>query len=111
MQGELRVDDLPGEALAAARAFHADWIERAEAELGQVEALAIVLPAASYDHRDWRRALARDMARAHARKRVNVVGGSDSARVAATLAYLAGAPGVTGQYLETDGQERSDPAE
>ncbi len=63
------------------------------------------MPAAPYDHADWRRAVARDLARAYAPKRVNVVGGND---LAATLDYLAGAPGVTGQYLPLDGAGAAD---
>jgi hypothetical protein len=96
---------LPDDALGAAARFHAEYLPQAAGLLEGAEALVIVMPIAPYDHADWRRAVARDLARAHAPKRVNVVGGND---VAATLEYLANAPGVTGQYLALDGTGAGD---
>jgi len=101
MQAALCIDGLADAALEAARAFYDLWLARAEEMLGGADALAIVLPPAPYDHDGWRRAVARDLARAHAPKRVNVVSGSDQTDIGATLAYLATAPGITGQYLQT----------
>ena len=100
MQAVLVIDSLPEGAVDAARAFydqHLDGVQKAME--GDGSALAIVLPTAPRDHDDWRRALARDLARAHAPKRVNVVGTSDETRCETMLAYLRDAPGVTGQYL------------
>ena len=112
MQAELRIADLPDHALDAVGLFHAEWMDRIAEVLGKdCDALAIVLPAATYDHEDWRRAAARDLARRYAPQRVNIVGGSDADRIAATLSYLAGAPGVTGQYLVTDGKTDDDRAQ
>ena len=109
MQVELRIADLPLDALAAASVFHSKWLEQIEASLGGTgDAAAIVMPPASYNHTDWRRAAARDLARKFAPARVNIVAGSDEGKVASTLAYLAGASGVTGQYLITDGNSDSD---
>ncbi|MCX9148196.1 Rossmann fold domain-containing protein [Erythrobacter sp. WG] len=104
MQRELAVDWLPESALDAAGAFMAFRLAAARAMLADAEttALAIVLPPAGHDHRDWRLALARDLAREAAPRRVNVVAGPDGERRAATLRYLADAPGVTGQYLVCD---------
>lgn len=103
VQTELRIGDLPQGAIGAAGAFHSQWIGRIEDALGGAcEALAIILPAAAHDHSDWRRAAARDLARAHAPRRVNIVSGDDPDRVSGTISYLAGAPGITGQYLQTD---------
>jgi hypothetical protein len=62
-------------------------------------ALAIILPPAAHDHRDWRLALARDLAREAAPRRVNVVAGSPGEALEQTLRFLADAPGVTGQYM------------
>lgn len=105
-QAVLDCSALPDDALAAAARFHAEYLPRVATLLADgVESLVIVMPAAPYDHADWRRAVARDLGRAHAPRRVNVVGGN---AVAATLEFLAGAPGVTGQYLPLDGTGAGD---
>lgn len=104
-QAVLDCSALTGNPLDAAARFHAEYLPQVAGLLAGAEALAITMPAAPYDHADWRRALARDLARAHAPRRVNVVGGKD---VAATLAYLASASGVTGQYLPLDGTGAGD---
>jgi len=100
-QAVLTIDDLPQSGILASTAFVRDhlaaarrWLERADKQ-----ALAIVLPVAGPDHDDWRRTLARDLARAYAPIRVNVVGASGVEQAAPLLAYLRDAPGVTGQYL------------
>ncbi|MEE4337203.1 Rossmann fold domain-containing protein [Erythrobacter sp.] len=105
MQVVLTVETLPAEPIAASAAFHADHLAAAERMLAGdgVEAIAICLPAADTDHDDWRLALARDLARRWTPRRVNVVGGAvggaaGDAREDA-LAYLADAPGITGQYI------------
>lgn len=92
---------LPDSALDAAGAFMAFHLEAARALLGQPDcaAMAIILPPAAHDHRDWRLALARDLAREAAPVRVNVVAGPPGEARDATLRFLADAPGVTGQYL------------
>ena len=104
MQRELQIGLLPDSALDAAGAFMAFHLETARALLAEpgTSALAILLPPAAHDHRDWRRALARDLARELAPKRVNVVAGAPGAARAATLRFLADAPRVTGQYLVCD---------
>lgn len=100
MQVILRSGPLPDGAIEAAAACYRDLLPQAQVLLaGENEALAIVLPAAPADHDDWRRALARDLARAHAPRRVNVVGAGDSGAEEDLLAFLGDAPGVTGQYL------------
>jgi hypothetical protein len=101
MMRQLAVDVLPEGALDAATAFMASHLESVRAMLaeGDCTALAIILPLAAYDHRDWRQALARDLAREAAPARVNVVAGAPGATLEATLRFLSDAPGVTGQYL------------
>ena len=91
---------LPDSALAAAAQFYADILPQLPALFAQHDALALQLPAAPADHDDWRRSCARDIARAHAPARFNIIGGGDAEAVQASLAYLAGAAGVTGQYLK-----------
>lgn len=95
---------LPDAPLDAATAFMAFHLEAARALLAEPDctALAIILPPASSAHRDWRLALARDLAREAAPRRVNVVAGREGRALAETLRFLANAPGVTGQYLMCD---------
>lgn len=104
MQRELNLGPLPEGALDAAGAFMERHLDAARAILAEPDttALAIILAPAPHDHRDWRLALARDLAREGAPKRVNIVAGHHGAALAATLRFLADAPGVTGQYLACD---------
>lgn len=97
----IEVGLLPDHALDAAGAFMAFHLEAARAALAEAQttALAIILPPAPHDHRDWRLALARDLAREVTPKRVNVVAGLPGAAREATLRFLSDAPGLTGQYL------------
>ncbi len=98
---KLDVRPLPDHALDAAAAFMALHLDTARALLAEANctALTIILPPAPYDHRDWRRALARDLARGAAPKRVNIVAGHPGEARNAVLRFLADAFAVTGQYL------------
>ncbi len=104
MQRELEIGLLPDAALDAQTAFMAFHLEAARAILADPEttALAILLPPAATDHRGWRLALARDLAREVAPKRVNFVSGHPGEARAAALRFLSDAPGVTGHYLVCD---------
>lgn len=106
----IEVGLLPEAALDAASAFMAFHLEAARALLADPEttALAIILPPAAHDHRDWRLALARDLAREVAPRRVNVVAGLPGAARDATLRFLSDAPGVTGQYCLCHDDTRAD---
>jgi hypothetical protein len=101
MQRQIAVAALPDSPLDAASAFMAFHLEAARAMLADpaTTGLAIVLPPAGHEHRDWRLALARDLAREAAPNRVNVIAGPPGEGRAATLGFLANAPGVTGHYL------------
>ena len=101
-QAVLRIEGLPNGALDAAARFHGEWLGKAREALGTNEALALVCPAAAYDHRGWRLAAVQDLAREAAPKRVNGVAGSDEQAIAATIEWLAQAPGITGQLLAVD---------
>ncbi len=70
---------------------------------GDADALALVFPAAEYDHAGWRKAAVADLARQSAPKRVNGISGNDEAAIAATLTWLGSAAGITGQLLMVDG--------
>ena len=103
MQAVLRISGLPATALDAAAAFHGEHLPRARAELaGEAEALVLVFPVAPYDHSAWRKAAVADLAREATPKRVNGVTGEDAAAIDATLAWLAQAPGITGQLLPVE---------
>lgn len=105
MQEVLHIASLPASALDAAAEFYRLHVPRARALLeGMAESLVIVLPSAPRDHDDWRRAAVRGLARDAGPKRVNIVGGGDESAIAAMVAYLGGAPGVTGQYLPAHDQ-------
>ncbi|WP_017666079.1 Rossmann fold domain-containing protein [Porphyrobacter sp. AAP82] len=101
MQRQIETGLLPASALDAQTAFMALHLEAARALIADpaASALTIILPPAGPDHRDWRLALARDLARESAPKRINIVSGTHGEALSATLRFLADAPGVTGQYL------------
>lgn len=98
------VTDLPRDGIEAGAVFAKEHLANARALIGtaQTESLVIVLPKADHSHRDWRLALARDLARAHAPARVNVVSADDGDPLAGILEYLESAKGVTGHYLQAN---------
>ena len=99
-QQVLKIDALPEDCVKAAAIFYSDFLDQIEAMLADDKAVvAICLPSAAKSHDDWRRAAARDLARAHAPCRVNIVGGNEGVEFQAILTYLENAPGITGQYL------------
>jgi hypothetical protein len=102
MQRRLEVGHLPDRPLDAATAFMALYLTQARSLLEDdaSRALAIILPPAETAHSDWRRVLARDLAREYAPKRANVIAGQSGDAIAAMLRYLADAQGVTGHYCE-----------
>lgn len=101
--GVLAIEDLPSAPLAAAVAFHADWMAQAEAMLGEGD-LVLVMPLAGHEHRAWRLAAVQGLARAYAPARANLVECDEAAGIAAACAFLAASPGITGQILRLDSQ-------
>ncbi len=89
----------PGALEAAATFYERHSGAVAHAIAGGAISVVLAMPAATYDHKDWRRTAARDLARLHTPVRVNVIGGGDPAAIRATSAYLADAQAITGQYL------------
>lgn len=100
----LTVEALPESAIEASAAFITRHLAHARKLAGETDtsALAIVLPPAPSDHDDWRCTLARDLARAHAPVRVNVIGGAPGEDRDDTITFLASAPGITGQYFPVE---------
>ena len=66
------------------------------------EDLLLVFPPTDQSHRAWRLAAVQGLARELAPLRVNALESADEAAISAIEAYLATAPGVTGQYLPLD---------
>ncbi|TMM48963.1 Rossmann fold domain-containing protein [Qipengyuania marisflavi] len=96
------VDELPSDPLRATGVFHQHWLPRIEAVLTSGQDVMLVLPAADYTHREWRRAAIAMLARSHTPRRINAVTGQ-STQLAVFERYLTDAHGVTGQYLEGAG--------
>jgi hypothetical protein len=102
VQREYTVADLPPGSLDAHAALMRDHVPAIRTVLDDqlTQALAVVLPPAGSDHTAARRALAGDLAREYAPRRVNLVAGLPGEALATALGYLRDAPGVTGQYIE-----------
>jgi len=102
-----RVGPLPEEPMAAAAAFYGEHGARVLPALqaargdapGRAQDIVIIFAPADHTHRGWRLAAVQALARAAAPLRVNAVESDDEAAIAAARAYLAGAPGLTGQVL------------
>ena len=95
----IEVDGLPQDPLAAAGLFHQNWLDPIERALQGGQDVMVTLEPADHTHGEWRKAAAAMLARKHTPQRVNLIGGEGEA-VDAIEAYLAKAPGITGQYLE-----------
>ena len=96
----IRVEPLPDPALDAAAAFHARWADDVHCAAAQGrEFIVVVLNPAPFDHADWRRAAARDLARAYPDHCINIVAGIDGGALTRMVDFLGRAPAITGQYL------------
>ncbi len=69
---------------------------------GRGECLTLIFAPAAHAHRDWREAAIATLARAQAPNRINGIASDDEPAIAAALAYLDSAGGITGQYLPLD---------
>ena len=103
----LHVLGLPETPTEAAREFYQvhlptvrDALETARAKAEDFT-LTLMFPHADHTHRGWRLAAVQALAREAAPVRVNALAGDDEAALKAALVYLADAPGITGQLLET----------
>jgi hypothetical protein len=89
--------------LVASAAFYAQVLPQVLERLAAGEpAITLIFPPSSHPHRDWRKAAIATLAREKAPARINGLASDDEEVIAATLAYLEGAGGITGQYLPLD---------
>jgi hypothetical protein len=96
-----RVGPLPDDPLDAASVFHGTILPQLRVSHDAV--LTCLFDPAGHDHDDWRKAAIRSLARDCAPRRINAIVSGDDAAIAAAEAWLAGAEGITGQYLPLDG--------
>ena len=102
----LRIDivELPEAPLDAATEFYSQELPEIRDDSDRLpdHDLVLVFEPASHEHRAWRLAAVQGLARELAPRRVNALASRDDAAIAAALAYLNAAGGVTGQYLQLD---------
>jgi hypothetical protein len=102
-----------GGPLDAAAHFYADHVPkirellqdgtlRGLAVSDEIDAVALVFPAAAREHNAWRVAAVQELAREAAPKRVNAVVGDDFDAIRQATDWLASAPGITGQLLAVE---------
>lgn len=87
---------------SAAEGFYREWLPRARELLSAGDDVVLCFAPGDHAQRGWRLAAIQDLARQAAPLRVNGVAGAGP-EIDAIVAYLADAPGVTGQYLAGDG--------
>lgn len=103
------VEGLPAEAVSAAATFYAAHVQQVLVAVRAARdradaAVLLVFPSADAAHGAWRLAAVQSLAREAAPVRVNAVAGEGVAAIAAAEAWLAGAPGITGQLFALDSQ-------
>lgn len=99
----VRVGTRHNGALDAAAAFYAGQLPMVRVTIAELaEDIALVFEPASHEHRAWRLAVVQQLAREHAPIRVNGIETDDEEALAAALAYVQNAPGLTGHLLRLD---------
>ncbi|MDE2435345.1 MAG: hypothetical protein KGM49_03700 [Sphingomonadales bacterium] len=97
----LDISGLPADPLAAAARFYAD-VMTGLVSCPVEEDIVIIFPAVDHTHAAWRLAAVQGLARQAVPARVNAVAGGNARSIDAAIAYVAAAPGLTGQYLPLD---------
>lgn len=99
----LRIEGLPADPLAAAAAFHAEWLPRARAAIeGGCDLLVLRFASADHTHRAWRLAAVQGLALEYAPRRVNAIALDGDQALAQATSFLDKGQGITGQYLVLD---------
>lgn len=94
---------LPDAPLDAAERFHATVVQPVRALMASLGAVVVLFDTADHTHENWRVAAIQELAREAAPGRVNAIAGADPTAIDQAIAWLAQAPGVTGQILQVDG--------
>lgn len=103
--------NLPDNPTDASSVFAQTVVPEIRAAIGAGDLpICLVFGRADHTHAAWRKAAVQALAREAAPGRINAIAGGDEAAIAAGIAYLARAPGVTGQYLPLDSQGAGNPA-
>lgn len=101
----LHVLGLPQTPTEAAREFYSVHLPTIHAAIEAAHAkpeeftLTLMFPPADHTHRAWRLAAVQGLAQEIAPVRLNGLVGDDEGALKEALAYLADAPGITGQLL------------
>jgi hypothetical protein len=104
----LHILGLPATPTEAAREFYEIHVPTVHAALETGRAkhgeftLTLMFPPADHTHAGWRLAAVQGLAREAAPVRINGLVGDDEPALRQALAYLAHAPGVTGQLLAVE---------
>ena len=94
---------MPGDPLEAASTFYGHHVKPIEVGLSVLDILTVQLPAVPETHEQYLRAAMGALARKVAPRRINAISGNDDAAMERAAAWLASAPGITGQYFAVDG--------
>lgn len=94
---------LPESPLDAALVFYDRLVPQIRAA-AMADDCAVLFDPADHTHQAWRLAAVQQLAREAAPARINAVVGSDEVQISEVLAFLAAAPGVTGQLLAVAGK-------
>ena len=96
----IAVEGLEADPLAAAARFYAEIAP--QVAQASDSAVTLLFPPADHTHSGWRAAAVASLARSAAPRRINGLVSDSAPAIAATLAYLEAAPGITGQLLVLD---------
>ena len=94
---------MPDDPLDAAALFYGNHLKLIEVGLSVLDILTVQLPAVPKTHEQYLRAAMGALARKVAPRRVNAISGNHDAAMERAAAWLASAPGITGQYFAVDG--------
>lgn len=90
---------LPENPLDAAALFHIKLLPSIRAAIAEAGDIVIAFDPAGHEHDSWRTTITQELAREAAPARVNGVVGVMGEAMDGTTAFIASAPGITGQIF------------